>query len=62
VVETLTATVDELPPVALVPQSKPNMLQLRPGKHRIKITRDQTILVDRVVLISDQQTLEISVP
>ena len=62
VVGNLTAIIDELPSVSLDPEHKLNTLQLRPGKHRIRIVRDQTTLVDRMVLISDQQTLEISVP
>ena len=62
VTDTLTAVIDELPAVFLAPQKKPVTLQLRPGKHRIKISRDQTMLVDRIILISDQQTVEISVP
>jgi len=57
-----TAIIDELPAVPLDPEIKPCVLQLRPGKHRIRILRDQTTQVDRVVLISDQQTIEISVP
>ena len=58
----LSATVDNLPPVALPDQSKPISLQVSPGKHHIRITHDQTVLVDRMILVSDLQTLEISVP
>lgn len=62
ITDNLTATVDELAPISLAPQSKPVTLQVAPGKHRVRILRGQALLVDRVVLISDQQTLEISVP
>jgi hypothetical protein len=62
ITDNLTASVDELAPVSLAPQLKPVTLQLAPGKHRIRILRGQALLVDRVVLVSDQQTLEISVP
>ena len=60
--DNLIATVDELPAVSLLPEDKPTILQLVPGKHRIKIMHGEALLVDRVVLISDQQTLEISIP
>jgi hypothetical protein len=62
ITDNLTATVDELAPISLAPQRKPVTLQVAPGKHRIRILRDAALLVDRVVYISDQQTLEISVP
>jgi len=62
ITDNLTATVDELAPIALAPQREPATLQVAPGKHRIRILRGQALLVDRDVLISDQQTLEISVP
>lgn len=60
--DNLSATIDDQPPVALAPQSKPVSLQVSPGRHRIRIQRGQALLVDRVVLVSDLQTLEIPIP
>lgn len=56
------AVVDELPPVSLLPKKQQATLQVVPGKHRIRVLRGQTVLVDRTILVSDLQTLEISVP
>lgn len=58
----VSVAIDDLPPVTLEPQRKPRILQLKPGKHRVRISRNQTIVVDRVILVSDQQTFEISIP
>ncbi len=60
--ETYTAVVDDLPPVALVPKKRQMTLQVAPGKHRIRVFNGGVVLVDRTVLVSDLQTLEVSVP
>jgi hypothetical protein len=44
ITDNLTATVDELAPISLAPQSKPVILQMAPGKHRIRILRGQELL------------------
>jgi hypothetical protein len=33
-----------------------------PGRHRIRVTKGGKLVVDREVLVGDQQTMEISVP
>jgi hypothetical protein len=60
--EGLTAHVDDLSPVAVTGKSKGSTIQVSPGKHRIKIFYRNELVVDRVVLVSDDQTMEISVP
>lgn len=39
-----------------------NKLVTSPGKHRIRITKGGRLVVDREVMVGDQQTLEISIP
>jgi hypothetical protein len=58
----VTAAVDDLPTQTLVLSPKGQRLQVSPGKHRIRISRGNYTLVDRVILVSDDQTLEIEVP
>ena len=62
VTEGHTAVVDELAPVTLIPKKQQATLQVTPGKHRIRVLSGQAVVVDRTVLVSDLQTLEISVP
>jgi hypothetical protein len=62
VTEGHTAVVDDLAPVALMPKKQQATLQVAPGKHRIRVLSGQSVLVDRTILVSDLQTLEISVP
>jgi hypothetical protein len=61
VTEGHTAVVDDLPPVPLVPKKQQATLQVAPGKHRIRVYRDGAVLVDRTILVSDLQTLEIPI-
>jgi len=56
------AVVDDLAPVALVPKKQQATIQIAPGKHRIRVLSGRAVLVDRTILVSDLQTLEISVP
>lgn len=60
--EGLTAKVDDLQPVAITPAEGQARLQITPGRHRIRVQHGEMVLVDRTILVSDQQTLEISVP
>lgn len=54
--------VDDLAPVQLTPKKRQATLPVSPGKHRIRVLRSDVLLVDRTILVSDLQTLEISVP
>lgn len=54
--------IDELPPVQLPEGRQPLRLQVSPGKHRVKVFRGQILLMDRAILVSDLQTLELIVP
>ena len=58
----LVAVVDGGAPIPLHPQDKAVRLQVAPGRHRIKILQGAALRVDRDILVSDQQTLEIPVP
>lgn len=58
----LTAVIDGAAPITLEPQRKAALLRINPGVHRIQIFDNGTLRVDREVLVSDQQTLEIYIP
>lgn len=60
--EGYTAIIDDSPPVALVSENGLAQLQIAPGRHRVRILRGGVERVDRTLLVSDLQTLEISVP
>jgi len=38
------------------------LYQLSPGKHRITVTRDGRVVVDRVVVLDNHATMEVQVP
>ncbi len=62
VTATDTAQVDDLSPVSLTPKDQQATLRIAPGKHRIRVLRSGAVVVDRSILVSDLQTLEITVP
>ena len=54
-----TVTIDDQAAVTLGQDTK---LTTEPGRHRVRITKGEKLVVDREVLIGDQQTMEISIP
>lgn len=50
--------IDDRPPVAL----DRGKLAIEPGRHHIRVLKDGRVIVDRNVLVGDQQTMEISIP
>jgi len=57
-----TAQIEDLLPVPLIPKDEKATLRVAPGKHRIRVIRGGAVVVDRTILVSDLQTLEITVP
>jgi len=41
---------------------KTDLYEVKPGKHTIKVYRNDKIIVDRIVIIDNQTTFEIEVP
>jgi hypothetical protein len=39
-----------------------NHFEISPGVHRIKVAQNGTVVVDREILLSDRQTMEIAIP
>lgn len=60
--EGLTVAVDELAPVPVVTHKGQARVQVAPGRHRVRVLQNGTVLVDRTILVSDLQTIEITVP
>ena len=63
--------VDLMQPFELKPPSSSNdpkaapdntLYQLSPGKHRVTVTRGGSILVDRVMILENQVTMEVQIP
>lgn len=52
--------IDDDSPKELV--NSPAIIPTAPGKHRVRVTKGAALVVDREVLIGDQQTFEIVVP
>jgi hypothetical protein len=42
--------------------SKTEVYQVKPGKHSIKIYKDNQLVVNRIVLVDNQTTMEIQIP
>lgn len=53
---------DDLPAAAISKSNENELIQVAPGKHRIRITQKDRVLVDRIIYVSDVQTLEIIIP
>ena len=65
------ARVDDGPPFVLLPgdvtqadgQSVPGTLyQVPPGRHRVTVTREGQVVVDRILMLNDKTTMEVPVP
>ncbi len=54
-------TVDDRP-FALTNENSKSHFALSPGVHRIKIEKLGRLVVDREILLSDRQTMEIAIP
>jgi hypothetical protein len=46
---------------ALSPKIAKNHFEVSPGVHRVTIMRDAAVVVDREILLSDRQTMEIRI-
>ncbi len=46
------------------PKASPDntLYQLSPGKHRVTVTRGGSVVVDRVVILENQVTMEVQIP
>ena len=63
--------IDALQPFTLTPtsptgDSKPSpdltLYQVSPGRHRLQITRGGVVVVDRVLVLDNQTTMEVQIP
>lgn len=43
-------------------KEKDQVFQVKPGKHEIKIYRDEQLIVNRVIVIDNQTTTEVEIP
>ena len=55
------ATVDNLT-FALTEENAKNHFELSPGIHRVKVEKQGRVVVDREILLSDRQTVEVAIP
>ena len=53
-------TIDEGTPFAYNPEIQ--LYSLAPGKHSVKVSRNNLLLVDRAIFLDNQVTMEIDVP
>ncbi|MDP3070780.1 MAG: hypothetical protein Q8N18_10850 [Opitutaceae bacterium] len=54
-------TVDERP-FELTKENSKNHFEVSPGVHRVKIEKQGRVVVDREILLSDRQTMEVAIP
>ncbi|MDI1336442.1 MAG: hypothetical protein PSU94_09715 [Lacunisphaera sp.] len=57
--EGAAVTIDEQTAVTLGEHTK---LATEPGRHRVRVSKGEKLVVDREVLVGDQQTMEILIP
>lgn len=58
--EQIQITIDGGEPFS--PEENIDLYQLSPGKHTIKITRNNAVVVNRIILLDNKTTMEINVP
>ena len=54
-------TVDDRP-FDLTKNNAKNHFEIAPGIHRVKVEKQGRLVVDREILLSDRQTLEVAIP
>ncbi len=59
-INTVTVAIDEGEGFSLDP--KIEVYQVKPGKHSLKVYRNNQLIVNRVVLVDNQTTMEIQIP
>jgi hypothetical protein len=48
--------------VRFTKDEKVDLIELKPGKHTIKVFRDETLMVNRIIIVENHNTIEIEVP
>ena len=63
-IDTMPPFILKPPTTASDPQASPadTLYQVAPGKHRVTVTRGDRVVVDRVLLLENQVTLEVQIP
>ena len=54
--------IDDNPAVEFSSASRQLPISVPPGKHRVRVSKGGQLVVDREVLVTDLQTMEIAVP
>ncbi len=58
--EELMITIDDGSPFAFDPEIE--LYQVGPGKHSVKVTRENQVVVNRTIIVDSEITTEITVP
>jgi hypothetical protein len=58
--ESVIISVDDQPQFAYDP--KIDLYEVKPGRHIVKIQRNKLIIVNRIIIVDNQTTVEIDVP
>jgi hypothetical protein len=59
-INSVTVAIDDGEGLSLDPKTE--VYQVKPGKHSIKIYRNNQLILDRVVIVDNQSTMEIQIP
>ena len=58
----ISIIIDNKNPFILEQSNKKTLYQLSPGKHTIKIYKNNNLIVDRIIFVEDHSTMEILIP
>lgn len=58
--EQVQVVIDEGEP--FVPEKNIDLYQLSPGRHNVKVMRNNAVVVNRVIILDNKTTMEINVP
>lgn len=57
----VSAQIDDSEPIVMT-RSSPFLYQVRPGRHTVRVYRDGKLLVERILFLDNQITMEVEVP
>lgn len=58
----ISVQIDDRQPFTVAGSAAKSLYQVPPGKHSLKVYRDGRLVVDRILLLDNQTTMEVQIP
>jgi hypothetical protein len=60
--DAVVVRIDDREPFELKHSDKKILYEITPGKHSIKVSRNNNVVIDRVIFLESQATFEVKIP